>query len=117
MKEGLHASTTFIPGYKYNVVTKQHNNKTLKNRSTNIHTRLNTCNVTYQTLYFHNQSIVQTYQQVEQKELEPCQTDYQTRLELEHLIQCMWADQLFLKLLIIMTKVTHTWLYASSMLA
>ena len=73
--------------------------------------------VTYQTLYFHNQSIVQTYQQVEQKELEPWQTDYQTRLELEHLIQCMWADQLFLKLLIIMTKVTHTWLYASSMLA
>ena len=43
--------------------------------------------VTYQTLYFHNQSIVQTYQQVEQKELEPWQTDYQTRLELEHLIQ------------------------------
>ena len=77
---------------------------------------LNTCNVTYQTLYFHNQSIVKTYQQVEQKELEPWQTDYQTHPELEYLILCMWADQLFLQLLIIMTKVTHAWHYASSML-
>ena len=64
--------------------------------------------MTYQTLYFHNQSIVQTYRQVEQKELEPWQTDYQKHPELEHLILCMWADQLFLQLLIIMTKVTHT---------
>ena len=51
---------------------------------------------------------MQTYQQVEQKELEPWQTDYQKYPELEHLILCMWADQLFLQLLIIMTKVTHT---------
>ena len=39
---------------------------------------------------------MQTYQQVGQKELEPWQTDYQTRPELEHLIRSMWADQLFL---------------------
>ena len=30
VKEGLHASTTFIPGYKYNVVTKQHNKKIIE---------------------------------------------------------------------------------------